>query len=47
VTSGYGYGTLRSDAGYKSDWANELHPTSRGFRRLAGVFETAVLNAIG
>lgn len=40
-------GTLRAGAGYKSDWANELHPTSRGFKRVAGVFETAVLTAIG
>lgn len=24
-------GTLRQDAGYKSDWSNELHPTAKGF----------------
>jgi hypothetical protein len=28
-------GTLSNGAGYKRDWANELHPTERGFRAVA------------
>jgi hypothetical protein len=28
-------GTLSSAAGYKRDWANELHPTDRGFNAVA------------
>jgi hypothetical protein len=28
--------TLSSGAGYKADWANELHPTKTGFRSVAG-----------
>ena len=27
-------GTLDSGAGYKSDWANELHPTASGFDQI-------------
>jgi lysophospholipase L1-like esterase len=35
-------GTLRSDDEYKEDWANELHPTSDGFRLIAQKFESAI-----
>ena len=28
-------GTLSQGAGYKEDWANELHPTQEGFRAVA------------
>jgi hypothetical protein len=28
-------GTLSQGAGYKDDWANELHPTKSGFRAVA------------
>ena len=29
-------GSLSQGAGYKDDWANELHPTHAGFRAVAG-----------
>ena len=28
-------GTLSQGAGYRNDWANELHPTKSGFRTVA------------
>ncbi len=31
---------------YRKDWANELHPTSRGWRKVADVFEAVVLPAL-
>jgi lysophospholipase L1-like esterase len=39
-------GTLRSAADYKRDWANELHPTSDGFRKLAAIIERAMLDVL-
>lgn len=39
-------GTLRNGAGYKNDWANELHPTSRGFKTLANVIEESMLKVL-
>lgn len=36
-------GTLRSNQSYKQDWANELHPTSDGFKKLATVLEREML----
>ena len=34
--------TLTNAAGYKRDWANELHPTERGFRAVAQKFADAI-----
>jgi hypothetical protein len=34
--------TLRNDALYKRDWANELHPTPSGFRLVAAKFAAAL-----
>jgi hypothetical protein len=39
-------GTLRSDANYNKDWANELHPTSDGFQLLASVIEAKMLDVL-
>ncbi len=39
-------GTLRTGPGYKEDWANELHPTSNGFKRLAVVLEKEMLRLL-
>ncbi len=39
-------GTLRDDAGYRRDWINELHPTSDGFRKLAGKINDALLSVL-
>ncbi len=39
-------GTLRADADYKKDWANELHPTSDGFKRIAAVVERRMLSIL-
>jgi lysophospholipase L1-like esterase len=33
---------LRSDSNYKRDWANELHPTTAGFRAIADLFATEI-----
>jgi lysophospholipase L1-like esterase len=48
-TAGFGHvryvdlrGTLSNAAGYKRDWANELHPTERGFRAVALKIATAI-----
>jgi lysophospholipase L1-like esterase len=35
-------GTLTNAAGYKRDWANELHPTERGFRAVAQKIADAI-----
>jgi lysophospholipase L1-like esterase len=35
-------GTLSSAAGYKRDWANELHPTARGFKAVAQKIASAI-----
>jgi lysophospholipase L1-like esterase len=35
-------GTLRNDATYKTWWANELHPTERGFARVADRFAAVI-----
>jgi lysophospholipase L1-like esterase len=35
-------GTLSSTAGYKRDWANELHPTVRGFKAVAQKIVSAI-----
>lgn len=37
---------VKSKPAYKKDWANELHPTSRGWRKVADVFEAAILPAL-
>ena len=34
--------TLASDAGYKKDWANELHPTGRGFEAVTAKIAKAL-----
>ena len=34
--------TLAGDSTYKRDWANELHPTERGFRAVAMKFAAAI-----
>ncbi len=39
-------GTLRDDASYKDDWANELHPTSDGFMRVAAIVEQQMLSVL-
>ncbi|QJE96843.1 GDSL-type esterase/lipase family protein [Luteolibacter luteus] len=38
--------TLRNGANYKDDWANELHPTSNGFQRLAKKIEAVMLEKL-
>ncbi|MBI3269001.1 MAG: hypothetical protein HYZ53_08260 [Planctomycetes bacterium] len=41
-------GVLLNDArNYKKDWANELHATGRGWRKLADRFEAALLGVLG
>jgi lysophospholipase L1-like esterase len=35
-------GTLSNTSNYKTDWANELHPTARGFRMVAEQFADAI-----
>jgi lysophospholipase L1-like esterase len=35
-------GTLKGDATYKRDWANELHPTARGFSAVAAKFASTI-----
>lgn len=35
-------GTLRGDASYKEDWANELHPTGKGFAAVTRRFAAAI-----
>lgn len=35
-------GTLATDNTYKRDWANELHPTGRGFTTVAAKFAAAI-----
>lgn len=35
-------GTLRTDQKYKKDWANELHPTSDGFKLVARKFQEKI-----
>jgi lysophospholipase L1-like esterase len=35
-------GTLASDNTYKKDWANELHPTAKGFATVSAVFAAAI-----
>ena len=35
-------GTLSQGAGYKADWANELHPTKDGFRAVAERIASAI-----
>jgi hypothetical protein len=49
ATPGFGHvhyldlrGTLRNDAAYKTWWANELHPTERGFAAVADRFATEI-----
>jgi lysophospholipase L1-like esterase len=39
-------GLLRSNAQYREDWANELHPTSDGFRKVAARMEEQILTAL-
>lgn len=39
-------GTLRTGPKYKEDWANELHPTSTGFKKLALVLERKMLEVL-
>jgi hypothetical protein len=34
--------TLSQGAAYKNDWANELHPTERGFRAVAARIAGAI-----
>ena len=34
--------TLAGDSTYKRDWANELHPTERGFRAVAMKIASAI-----
>jgi lysophospholipase L1-like esterase len=48
-TAGFGHvryvdlrGTLSNAAAYKRDWANELHPTERGFRAVALKIASAI-----
>lgn len=36
-------GTLRTDGSYRQDWANELHPTSGGFKKVASIIEQRML----
>ena len=36
-------GTLRADGSYQKDWANELHPTSDGFKKVASIIEQTML----
>ena len=36
-------GTLRTDGSYRQDWANELHPTSDGFKKVASIIEQRML----
>jgi lysophospholipase L1-like esterase len=40
-------GTLSGDEDYRRDWVNELHPTSDGFKKLAGKVHDALLRALG
>ena len=40
-------GTLKNGTGYRRHWANELHPTSSGFRKIAAKFETALEDHVG
>ncbi len=35
-------GTLAGGAGYRKDWANELHPSGRGFAKVARKFAAAI-----
>jgi hypothetical protein len=35
-------GTLASGATYKKDWANELHPTAKGFSTVTAMFAAAI-----
>ena len=35
-------GELASDSTYKKDWANEMHPTARGFAAVAARFASAL-----
>jgi hypothetical protein len=35
-------GTLKHGAGYKADWANELHPTGDGFQLVAAKFNDLI-----
>ena len=35
-------GELASDSTYKKDWANEMHPTARGFAAVAAKFASAI-----
>jgi hypothetical protein len=35
-------GTLPTGPGYKTWWANELHPTRKGFRKVAEKFVTVL-----
>lgn len=35
-------GTLAAGAGYKKDWANELHPSNGGFAKVARKFAAAI-----
>jgi len=35
-------GELASDSTYKKDWANEMHPTARGFAAVAAKFAAAI-----
>jgi hypothetical protein len=35
-------GTLANSSDYKKYWANELHPTERGFRVVAGMFAAVI-----
>ena len=49
ATPGFGHvryldlrGTLPNDATYKTWWANELHPTRRGFAAVADRFASVI-----
>ena len=33
---------LATDSTYKKDWANEMHPTARGFAAVAAKFAAAI-----
>lgn len=39
-------GTLRADGSYRQDWANELHPTSGGFKKVAATIEQRMLSVL-
>jgi hypothetical protein len=34
--------TLKETTDYRKEWANELHPTDDGFRKIAAVFNAVI-----